>query len=99
MLSGTASRITGSFVRPLRRLTQRKRNLTPHWIKSDQVPSGWANVPMQLPLARVANYFYTKLQLLGTRFSPGSTAQRALQAECHSYLNRAAAAHDKIAPT
>jgi hydrogenase small subunit len=99
MLSGTASRITGSFVRPLRRLTQRKRNLTPHWIKSDHVPSGWANVPTPLPLERVADYFYTKLQQLGTRFSPGSTAQRALQAECHSYLDRAAATRDKVAST
>ncbi len=86
-------------MRPLRRLTQRKRNLTPHWIESGHVPSGWANVPTPLRLERVADYFYTKLQQLGTRFSPGSTAQRALQAECHSYLDRATAARDKIAPT
>jgi hydrogenase small subunit len=44
MISGGASRILGSFIRPLRRISQRKSNLTARWTKTGTVPSGWRSV-------------------------------------------------------
>jgi hydrogenase small subunit len=41
LVSGTASRLLGSFVRPLRRITQRSRNREVRWDKEGVVPSAW----------------------------------------------------------
>jgi hydrogenase small subunit len=60
-LSSTASRLVGSFVRPLRRITQLERNREPRW--KDQVPSGWAMEYDTTTLThKVMEYFYYKLQ-------------------------------------
>jgi hydrogenase small subunit len=89
-LSGSASRLNGSFVRPLRRITQRRRNLTPPW-KKQGVPSGWGHVRLPNAFERAVEFFYQKLQYSGTRFVPGSPEQRRLQAEAHSGLHEARA--------
>ena len=62
-ISSAASRLLGSFVRPLRRLSQRERNREARW--HDEVPSGWA-MDHDAPrlTERIANYFYHKLQYL-----------------------------------
>ena len=61
MLSSTTSRLTGSFIRPLRRISQRERNREPHW--QERVPSGWALEQGPTTLThRVMEYFYDKLQ-------------------------------------
>lgn len=86
-VSGMASRLVGSFIRPLRRITQRKANLTRRWAASGHVPSGWGHVPRRGPLTRVAQFFYQKLQSRGTRFRAGGGArQRRLQAGANSYI-------------
>jgi hydrogenase small subunit len=88
-LSGTASRIVGGIMRPLRRITQRRRNRTSRWVESGAVPSGWGQVGEESAIDRGVNYFYKKLQNRNTRFSPGSEKQKALQASAHSYIERA----------
>ena len=84
-LSATTSRIVGGFIRPLRRITQRKSNLTGRWNKTGDIPSGWGHVDPPGPLFKVANYFYRKLQYSGA-YSPASTRQQQLQAEAHSFV-------------
>lgn len=41
LVSGTASRLVGSFVRPLRRITQRYNNRETRWDATGSVSSGW----------------------------------------------------------
>ncbi len=43
IVSGMASRTVGSFIRPLRRLTQGKTNWTARWKENENVPSGWGH--------------------------------------------------------
>lgn len=60
-LSTNASRLLGSFVRPLRRISELERNREPRW--HDTVPSGWAMEYNTTTLThRVIEYFYHKLQ-------------------------------------
>jgi hydrogenase small subunit len=91
MLSGTASRTTGSFMRPLRRISQRNRNRTPMWWDGD-VPSGWGDVGKPGLVDRTVNFFYKKIQYYNSSFSPNSDRQRALQASAHSYIGHNGAA-------
>lgn len=64
-LSTAMSRLVGSFVRPLRRLSQHERNRETSWTKSRQVPSGWGLDMDTTTLAhRTVEYFYDKLQYL-----------------------------------
>ncbi len=92
MISSTASGLVGSFIRPLRRISQRRGNLTPQWAQNGKVPTGWGHVPTPGPFMRLSHYFYDKLTHMGTRFSPGSSRQRELQASAHSYIAAAEAA-------
>lgn len=87
-ISGNASRVVGSFIRPLRRISQRKGNLTARWTKTGFIPSGWGHVDEPGLLMRTAHYFYRKLQYSG-QFSPASARQQQLQAESHSYIGEA----------
>ncbi|MDQ4077534.1 MAG: hydrogenase expression protein HypE [Chloroflexota bacterium] len=60
-LSTNASRLLGSFVRPLRRLSQHERNREQRW--HDHVPSGWAMEYNTTTLThKVLEYFYHKFQ-------------------------------------
>ncbi len=87
-LSGGASRVVGSFIRPLRRISQRKSNLTARWAQQGSVPSGWGHVESPGPLMRAAHYFYKKLQYSG-EFRPASARQQALQADGHQFIGEA----------
>ncbi len=88
-ISAYSSRTVGSFIRPLRRITQRRRNLTEGWIEKKNVPSGWGHIGMPGPLASVANFFYKKLQYAGSEFRPNSVRQQELQAEGHRFIGPA----------
>ncbi len=90
MLSSSATRTVGSFIRPLRRITQRSRNWTARWQERRNVPSGWGHVERPGLIDRSVDFFYKKIQYAGTRFTPGSERQRNLQAKAHSYIRRAA---------
>src|ERR687886_762215 len=64
-VSAFMSRLVGSFVRPLRRLTESERNRELRW--KDHVPSGWAmEIGKPTVSHRVAEYFYDKLQYLAS---------------------------------
>ena len=84
-LSGTTSRTSGSFIRPLRRIHQRKSNLNDRWT-ANGVPTGWGDVPKPGLGMRAAHYFFEKLQCWGSEFRPGSARQQALQSEAHRFI-------------
>ncbi len=73
-ISGTISRLVGSFIRPLRRMTQETRNRTRQW-KPGDIPSGWGSVSKAGVLNRVNDFFYDKLQFYG-RKKPGHDDDR-----------------------
>lgn len=90
MLSGVASRTVGSFIRPLRRISQSKGNMTNRWNKTGHIPSGWGHVESPGAVMKGMHYFYRKLQAAGSRFKPGGSAQQdALQASSHSAVRAA----------
>ena len=84
-VSGNVNRAIGSFIRPLRKLTQGKSNMTDRWKKKNEIPSGWGHQSFNI-MDRVSGYFYTKLQKKGTKFSPNSRKQKTLQQSANSYL-------------
>ena len=96
-ISGGASRVVGSFIRPLRRISQRKGNLTARWSKNSSIPSGWGHVETPGIAMRTAHYFYNKLQYSGA-FTPESARQRALQADGHKVIGEVKRRLEKEAP-
>ena len=84
-LSATASRMVGSFIGPLRRITQRGDNFTGRWMKTGHVPSGWGHVIPPGPVFKAVHRFYRKLQYSGP-YSPASKRQQQLQASAHSFI-------------
>ncbi len=80
-----ASRTVGSFIRPLRRLTQGKSNWTARWKENENVPSGWGHQKHGV-VEKISGFFYNKLQQTGTKFSPNSKTQQKLQESGHSFL-------------
>ena len=87
-ISAYSSRAVGSFIRPLRRITQRRRNLAEPWLHKG-VPSGWGHVKTPGLFASTANYFYRKLQYAGSEFRPNSARQQRLQADAHQFIGEA----------
>ncbi len=69
LVSTNLSRVTGTFIRTLRRLTQQFQNRTTRW--DDHVPSGWGNVDKPSFAKRLVHEVYEKYQFLGTS-KPGS---------------------------
>lgn len=59
-VSGFLSRAVGSFIRPLRRLSQRDRNRASQW--KDGNPSRWGLVNEENVVEKTNHYFYEKLQ-------------------------------------
>jgi hydrogenase small subunit len=90
LISSTASRMVGSFIRPLRKINQRKANMTNRWNKTGHIPSGWGHVAPPGPFMKTAHYFYKKLQSWGSGHHPDGTAlQRKLQASAHQHIKDA----------
>jgi len=86
-ISGTASRMVGSFIRPLRRISQRRSNMTNRWTKTGHIPSGWGHVQAPGMFMKGFHYFYKKIQTWGSGFHPDGTAQqRNLQASAHRFI-------------
>ena len=65
LVSSSAARAVGLFVRPLRRITMQFQNRETRWDKEEHVPSGWGHVSEPGPLEKVVHYFYEKWQYLG----------------------------------
>jgi hydrogenase small subunit len=66
-LSTGASRLVGTFIRPLRRFTQTFQNREPRWDREGHVPTGWGHVAESGPIQRFIHYLYQKYQFLGTK--------------------------------
>lgn len=64
IVSATASRTYGGFVRSLRRVTQDFMNRETRWDRMDQVPSGWGHAPEPGVVHKMIHYFYEKWQFL-----------------------------------
>jgi hydrogenase small subunit len=63
-VSTTSAKLLGSFIRPLRRISQLERNRELRW--HDRVPSGWAPDMGGTTLThKVMEFFYDKLQYAG----------------------------------
>ena len=88
-VSTMMTKLAGSFVRSLRRLTQRERNREKRW--TDHVPSGWALEYNKVTTThKVMEYFYDKLQYFQSE-RPGR--QRKHEMYPSGYLPPAEAAY------
>ena len=67
LVSTTASKSMGFFIRRLRRLSNRETNRERRWDVNQEIPSGWANVQAQTMLDKTIHYFYEKWQQFGSR--------------------------------
>jgi hydrogenase small subunit len=65
--STRGARLTGLFIRPLRRITQEFQNREPRWDRTGEVPSGWGHVSEPSGPRKVVHYFYDKWRHLGVR--------------------------------
>ena len=66
-MSGGTSRVYGSAIRRLRRVTMRNRNREPIWDRAGEVPSPYSTEQAGPSLsARLEGFFYSKLQYRGT---------------------------------
>src|SRR5215213_1385117 len=72
-VSGSASRLLGSFVRPLRRISQRDRNREPRWDQTGNVPAPWG-APSGVSLVdRGIDFFYNRLRRAGSGGKTGKS--------------------------
>ncbi|MBI2322869.1 MAG: hydrogenase expression protein HypE, partial [Chloroflexi bacterium] len=61
-VSSTATRVVGSFIRPLRRISQRDRSRTVQWDRSGAVPPGWGAGPDHTFVDRLAEVIYNRVR-------------------------------------
>lgn len=73
IVSSNASRMLGTFIRPLRRLTMQFQNREKRWGSTGDVPSGWGHVAEPGPIRRTAHKLYEKYQFIGGT-KPGRTS-------------------------
>lgn len=62
LVSSSASRVHGSIIRNLRKMTRKFLNRTPNWNEKGAIPSGWGHVPEPNLLERAQHRFYERLQ-------------------------------------
>jgi hydrogenase small subunit len=88
-VSTTSSRLVGSFIRPLRRISQLDRSRENRW--HTRTPSGWA-MQYDAPTLtdRVVDFFYSKLQYFGGEL-PGR--QKPVEKYRSGYITPAEAAY------
>jgi hydrogenase small subunit len=73
MVSSTISRMTGSFIRPLRRISQRDRNREPRWDETGVIPGAWG-APTKVTLVdRGIDFFYNRLRRSGAGGKTGKS--------------------------
>lgn len=88
-LSGNASRMVGGVMRPLRAITNRRRNLTQRWADAGKVPTGWGEVRRETLAERSMSAFYKKIQLWNSAFRPGESRQQELQRAAYQVIGEA----------
>jgi len=66
-ISSAGSKVLGTFMRPLRRISQAYLNKETRWVREGHVPSGWAHVEKPGPVMKIIHKMYVKYQFLGSR--------------------------------
>ena len=72
VLSTKPAKVTGAFVRPLRRLSMRFQNRDARWDRTGRVPSGWGHVKEPSIMEKAIHFLYDKWQFR-TAERPGRT--------------------------
>lgn len=62
LVSSTASRVQGTFIRTLRRITMDFQNRESRWGTGAEIPSGWGNVEKPSMVKQVIHKLYQKMQ-------------------------------------
>ncbi len=73
IISTTMSKSVGAFIRRMRRLSNQNASREVRWDVTNQVPSGWANVPGESMTLKAVEFFYQRWQHWGAR-KPGRHA-------------------------
>ena len=66
-ISSAGSKVLGTFMRPLRRISQAYLNKETRWVRQGHVPSGWGHVDKPGPIMKLIHKMYVKYQFLGSR--------------------------------
>ena len=66
-ISSAGSKILGTFMRPMRRITQKFLNREGRWNEEMHVPSGWGHVEEPDLLMNLVHKIYVKYQSLGSK--------------------------------
>ena len=66
-ISSAGSKVLGTFMRPLRRISQAYLNKETRWIREGHVPSGWGHVEKPGLMMNLIHKIYVKYQFLGSR--------------------------------
>jgi len=66
-ISSAGSKVLGTFMRPLRRISQAYLNKETRWVREGHVPSGWGHVEKPGPVMNMIHKMYVKYQFLGSR--------------------------------
>lgn len=72
-VSSNSSRVSGSLIRRLRRMTMQFQNQEMRWEETGHIPSGWSAEKKPSLTGRAIHYIYQKLQYHGT-VKPGGGA-------------------------
>jgi len=64
--SATGAKLTGLFIRPLRRVSERDRDRTARWDRAGEVPSGWGAPPRPTFVDRLIHVGYDWIRHSGT---------------------------------
>jgi hydrogenase small subunit len=66
-ISSAGSKVLGTFMRPLRRISQSYLNKETRWTREGQVPSGWGHVEKPGLMMKLIHTLYVKYQFLGSK--------------------------------
>jgi hydrogenase small subunit len=66
-ISSAGSKILGTFMRPLRKISMEYLNKETRWVKEGHVPSGWGHVDKPSVVMNIIHKMYVKYQFLGSR--------------------------------
>ena len=66
-ISSAGSKILGTFMRPLRKISMEYLNKETRWVKDGHVPSGWGHIDKPGVVMNIIHKMYVKYQFLGSK--------------------------------
>jgi hydrogenase small subunit len=66
-ISSAGSKMLGTFMRPLRRMTMRFQNREARWKEENHIPSGWGHNEKLGPVSKLVHNMYVRYQSLGSK--------------------------------